>query len=218
MAGFPHAFHTIGSAFAVRADIYAQQGGMNKRQAGEDFYFLHKIIPLGGFRELNSTRVVASPRESDRVVFGTGTVISKLIQEGNQEYYTYNPLLFKNLSQLFRNIDLLYVNYPEVSGLLSSLDRTLIDFLESNGFDEKIKEVHANVSSLETFKKRFFTWFNGLMVFQYLNKYQEFYGNLPVSAAALSLLEKKNIRPEKSDTFSILITFRKIQRNSNRLN
>src|SRR5690606_5551781 len=40
-AGFPHAFHTIGSSMAARASAYLQQGGMNKRQAGEDFYFLH---------------------------------------------------------------------------------------------------------------------------------------------------------------------------------
>ena len=51
-AGFPHAHHTIGSCMAVRAGEYRQQGGMNKRKAGEDFYFLHKIIPLGGFGDL----------------------------------------------------------------------------------------------------------------------------------------------------------------------
>jgi glycosyltransferase involved in cell wall biosynthesis len=55
-AGFPHAFHTIGSSMAVRASAYMKQGGMNKRQAGEDFYFLHKIIPLGHFGEINTLR------------------------------------------------------------------------------------------------------------------------------------------------------------------
>src|SRR5688572_16087564 len=68
-AGFPHAFHTIGSSMAVRAEAYLRQGGMNKRQAGEDFYFLHKIIPLGNFGEVNTTRVVPSSRASDRVPF-----------------------------------------------------------------------------------------------------------------------------------------------------
>jgi hypothetical protein len=59
-AGFPYAFHTIGSCFAVNSKIYALEGGMNRKTAGEDFYFLHKIIPLGGFTELNSTRVIPS--------------------------------------------------------------------------------------------------------------------------------------------------------------
>jgi hypothetical protein len=39
-ANSPYAFHTIGSAFAVRADAYIAAGGMRMRQAGEDFYFL----------------------------------------------------------------------------------------------------------------------------------------------------------------------------------
>jgi len=41
-AGFPFAYHTIGSSFAVRAGTYALQGGMNSRKAGEDFYSLIK--------------------------------------------------------------------------------------------------------------------------------------------------------------------------------
>ena len=47
--GFPYAFHTIGSCMVFRATKYVQAGGMPKKQAGEDFYFLQKIIPLGGF-------------------------------------------------------------------------------------------------------------------------------------------------------------------------
>src|SRR5687768_505071 len=76
-AGFPHAYHTIGSSMAVRAKAYMEQGGMNRRQAGEDFYFLHKIIPLGGFTELNNTVVYPSPRASNRVPFGTGRAVSE---------------------------------------------------------------------------------------------------------------------------------------------
>ena len=66
-SGFPHAHHTLGSCMAVRADAYCEQGGMNKRKAGEDFYFLHKIIPLGGFTDLTATTVHPSPRPSDQV-------------------------------------------------------------------------------------------------------------------------------------------------------
>ena len=63
-AGHPHAYHTLGSCFAVRAGVYGSQGGMNKRKAGEDFYFLHKIIPLENFHEVNRTCLHPSPRPS----------------------------------------------------------------------------------------------------------------------------------------------------------
>src|SRR5690606_25563210 len=44
-AAYPYAFQTVGSSMAARASIYASIGGMNRRKAGEDFYFLHKVFP-----------------------------------------------------------------------------------------------------------------------------------------------------------------------------
>lgn len=64
--GFPLAVQTIGSSMAVRSDAYQKQGGMNKRKAGEDFYFLHKFTPLGGYSEIKTTTVIPSPRISHR--------------------------------------------------------------------------------------------------------------------------------------------------------
>jgi len=48
--GFPFAYETIGSAMAVRADKYCEQGGMNTRKAGEDFYFLFWKMEKAGLR------------------------------------------------------------------------------------------------------------------------------------------------------------------------
>ena len=86
---FPFAFHTIGSSMAVRASSYMRQGGMNKRKAGEDFYFQQKIIPLCGFTECNSTVVYPSPRPSYRVPFGTGRAMLGYLQNG--EVLTWVP-------------------------------------------------------------------------------------------------------------------------------
>ena len=61
-SGFPYAFHTVGSSMAVRASHYLRAGGMNRRQAGEDFYFIQKLVPLGGYFSLNTTTVYPSPR------------------------------------------------------------------------------------------------------------------------------------------------------------
>ena len=73
--GHPHAYHCIGSAFAVRTLDYVAQGGMNKRQAGEDFYFLQKLIATGRYATLQSTQVYPSPRFSGRTPFGTGQAV-----------------------------------------------------------------------------------------------------------------------------------------------
>ena len=47
--GYPYAYHTVGSSFAVRSDIYCMEGGMNRRQGGEDFYFIQKVAQRGNF-------------------------------------------------------------------------------------------------------------------------------------------------------------------------
>ena len=103
-SGHPFAFHAVGSSMAVRAEAYVAQGGMNQRQAGEDFYFLQKIISLGNFGELNSTRVIPSPRVSDRVPFGPGRAVGEFLQGkgGRMESYPFEA--FEDLKIFFGQI------------------------------------------------------------------------------------------------------------------
>jgi hypothetical protein len=107
---FPFAFHTIGSGFASKADAYVRQGGMNKRTAGEDFYFLQKLIPHGHFYELNSTRVCPSPRVSDRVPFGTGAAMKELTGNNQKEFLAYHPDAFGEIDRFMKLTDYFYDN------------------------------------------------------------------------------------------------------------
>ena len=100
-AGFPYVFHTVGSAFAVKALPYIKAGGMNRKQAGEDFYFIQKLVPSGGYFSLNTTTVYPSPRASFRVPFGTGASIGKLSGDKSPTLLTYNILAFKELREYF---------------------------------------------------------------------------------------------------------------------
>ena len=87
--GFPFAVYTVGSSMAVKAGAYCKQGGMNKRKAGEDFYFLQKMCKLSKPIEINTCTVYPSPRTSTRVPFGTGKAIAEIISNDNSNYYTY---------------------------------------------------------------------------------------------------------------------------------
>ncbi|MEA3317736.1 MAG: glycosyltransferase family 2 protein, partial [Bacteroidota bacterium] len=103
-SGFPYYYQTIGSCFAVRAEAYTKQGGMNRRQAGEDFYFLQKVFQLGGICEIKSTCVYPSSRPSDRVPFGTGPMINE-ISKSNSNFNVYNFSAFDDLKFFFSYID-----------------------------------------------------------------------------------------------------------------
>src|SRR5439155_23761617 len=91
---------------AVGADSYRNQGGMNKRKAGEDFYFLHKVIPLGGFTDLTGTTVIPSARPSDRVPVGTGKAVRSFLE--GQEIKTYPLEAFLDLQCCFERVAEIY--------------------------------------------------------------------------------------------------------------
>lgn len=187
--GHPFAYHTIGSAFAVKANVYARQGGMNKRKAGEDFYFLQKIIPLGNFVELNTSCVYPSPRSSHRVPFGTGASIEKMIKTKNFQYYTYDLKAFNDLKNFFDLIQGLY-SKGKTNKTLEYIHEPLKSFLIKSNFILRIEEILKNTSSIESFMRRFYRWFNAFMVLKYMNySHKNFYERQPVSKLAKQLLE-----------------------------
>ena len=194
---FPYAYHTIGSAFAVRASIYAKQGGMNTRQAGEDFYFLHKIIPLGGFFELNSTIVYPSPRSSDRVPFGTGIIVKNIIEKEKIEYLTYDLQSFLLLKPLFGQKNLLYQtnNISEIQ-----IDNLLLEFLSQNNFEKALININKNCSNLTSFNKKFFEWFNAFRILKFLNfVHEKKFKKISIIIEAVKLLSKIDNKLKHND-------------------
>lgn len=166
---FPYAFHTIGSGFAVKASAYVKQGGMNRRQGGEDFYFLQKLFSLGYFEEINTTKVVPAARISNRVPFGTGPEIQKIVDK-NGILEAYHPQAFWNLKPLITSLDDIYhTNNFSFLNELRALSWMLSAFLNNQNFPDKIDEIKKHTASVEAFKKRFFQWFNAFMILKYLN-------------------------------------------------
>jgi len=215
-AGFPHAFHAVGSSFAVSASAYVKQGGMNQRKAGEDFHFLQKIIPLGNYVEINSTRVVPSPRSSDRVPFGTGASIRQWMNCGQAALHTYPLEPFEDLKMLFALVPQFFKNSSEaVENLCASLPRPMQNYLLQNNFLKHIAQASANSASRESFAKRFFGWFDGLKTIKYLNdSCRQAYGKQSPDTAAARLLQKI-CHDNDFSTFSaaeLLDFYRKIER------
>jgi len=174
-AGFPHSIYTIGSAFAVRAEAYMKQGGMNRRQAGEDFYFLHKLTKLGQLVEINDAFVYPSGRVSDRVPFGTGAAMTKWMNDADDLNLTYCFDAFLDLKQLFDRASEFYkINSTLYAEIISTLPPTVQQYLIVVSFDEKLAEINRNSSSPESFLKRFFQAFDAFQVLKFLNHVHEY--------------------------------------------
>jgi len=207
-AGHPHAFHTVGSSFAVRMDEYVKQGGMNKRQAGEDFYFLQKLISPGNYSEINSTCIMPSPRVSDRVVFGTGASMQRWLTEKKMETYPMDA--YNDIKLLIDKIDGLYTAEPEaIRQMVNDLPHPLQGFLNANNFTSEWKSIMSNSASHEAFRKRFFRWFNAFKVIKYLNfSVQHFYEKSEVIVEAGRLVAKLGFNSLPDDSKNLLIFYR----------
>ena len=214
-AGFPYSFHTVGSSFAVSASTYAMQGGMNRNKAGEDFYFLQKIIPLGNFHELNDTRILLSPRISNRVPFGTGAAMQKMLREGESQFLTYHPEAFHDMEMLFRSAAAYFGRSPEETDRkMKELPAPLLQFLLMNGFGEALAEMNRNASGENTFLKRFYQWFNAFRVLKYLNySHTAHYRKIQASEAGKQILDRAGIRYINQPTDEqILLELRRYER------
>ena len=191
-AGFPYSFHTLGSCITVRASVYAKQGGMNKRKAGEDFHFLQKIIPLGNFGEINTTRVIPSSRVSNRVPFGTGKAMMKWSDSRIKELRTYNPSIFEELHTLFSGIDDIWkADMVKIEGYYHTLAPTMKKFLKPEDWLTEILRFQKHSTSVQTFRHKFFQWMNGLNTLKYIHfARDEMHKNIPVSDAYTWLRKK----------------------------
>jgi len=179
--GLPYAFQTIGSAFAVRTMAYLQVGGMNRRKAGEDFYFIHKFTKKNTIAELNECTVFPSGRSSFRVPFGTGKAVADML-EFTPDYDAYHPQSFYDLEPLVAGVSELYnCNLEE---FLQSLPQGLREYLQTQKFVMVIEKLRSNTAKLSSFTKAFFQWFDAFRLMKYLHFVREdYHPSLPIDQA-----------------------------------
>lgn len=211
----PYAFHTIGSCITVSSAAYQKQGGMNKRKAGEDFYFLQKIFPLGNIYTINSTAVFPSPRPSNRVPFGTGKAINDLLKSNETKYVTYNPQTFTDLRIFIENISNFY-REKYIDSITKDLPLSIQDYLNTIPFLDQISKIKRNCSSENQFTKTFFNWFNGFKALKYIhfardNYYME---SEILEAANWILMELTGLRLFITDKKKALLHLRDLDRSN----
>lgn len=183
--GFPYYYPTIGSAFAVSADAYVRVGGMGRQQGGEDFYFLQKVFALGKVREMNDVVVLPMARFSDRVPFGTGPALQKIIDEPDGKMKVYSPDAFSVLKTFFdRRSSFFNKDRQRVERLLEDVHPALASFLSITNTANDIDDCNQNSASLASFEKRFFHHFNAFKIIKFLNfAHESFFRYEPLDAS-----------------------------------
>ena len=161
-AGSKYAFHTVGSTIACDYETYIKAEGMNKRKAGEDFYFLEKIAKITDIKNIKSTTVYPSSRESWRVPFGTGPRLTRFLSNEKNEYLLYNPICFyilKDWLLLFHSSGINKAKaYLEEAG---KIHKELLNFLCSQNFERDFERILINSKDEIQLSKQKVKWFDG---------------------------------------------------------
>ncbi|MBO6516704.1 MAG: glycosyltransferase family 2 protein [Bacteroidia bacterium] len=184
-AGYPYAFHTVGSSMAVRASTYLRFGGMNRRKAGEDFYFLHKLIPYTQVTHITSCKVIPSSRDSDRVPFGTGHAVAKYRQSICSTYYTYDPAIYEELSKLLNSFKTSTLDEePYLDSCLSATNQ----FLRKEGFETAIAHFRKQCKTDYQLQTSLYRWLNGPRMLKLVHFLRDTYFiNIPLNEAVTCL-------------------------------
>jgi hypothetical protein len=190
-AGSPYAFHTIGSTMAVNALHYAKVRGFPKREAGEDFYLLNKLAKVGSVLELDSCKdclpIEIESRRSDRVPFGTGAAVGKMMNLGDPvaDYRFYDPAVFELLGAWLQSLPVIW--HSKSSDVTSNIlaeraghdKNTQLQVLQTSL--EKIKTEQAlehafrQSRTLEQFTRHMHTWFDAFRTLKLIHILRDSY-------------------------------------------
>ncbi|MBQ1653466.1 MAG: hypothetical protein II060_06740 [Bacteroidales bacterium] len=182
VAGIPQCLHTIGSCLAVTAETYARMGGMARRQAGEDFYFLQKLALQSKVASVDKPIVFPSPSVSERVPFGTGRSVKKIIETGSCKVYNFG---------LFLLLKDFYSAFPSLYDGDSAVSSEIIEFVGEQKFKVLVDECRKNTSDCRSFVKRMFAKFDVFFMIRFLNSFSEskIYPPEEIEAAVVNLIE-----------------------------
>ncbi len=188
LAASPYAYHSIGSTIACRASAYMAAGGMNRRRAGEDFYFLQQLAKTCGVEQLGGTLVQPSARTSQRVPFGTGEKVARLLN-GEAAVSFYPPQAFQILGFWLQLAGRWPA--PAAAELLSELGEVCNEaaaFMAEAGFRDtwpKLVTQHRQPAALQ---RAFHGWFDALKTLRLIRRLSEFLPNCEADQAVAGLL------------------------------
>ncbi len=192
LAGSPYAFHTVGSAMACRASAYVASGGMNRRLAGEDFYFLQQVYKTSGVATLTSTVVHPSPRSSDRVPFGTGRAVGDMLADGEQRLLFYHPVVFSIVGEWLAVVkENSGADAAALMNRAAAISPVLHDFLKQAGFGDAWENLKKNNRESTKLMAAFYCWFDAFRTMRLIHELSDrAYPRIAPEEAVASLLSR----------------------------
>ncbi len=209
-AGSPYAFPAVGSTMACTAEAYAAVGGMGRRLAGEDFYFLQQLAKTRPVGRVPGAMLHPSARASLRVPFGTGAKVARWTARP-EEVLTYHPDSYRVLHAWLALAESLMDASPEAwPAAARSVDPALPPFLERQRFMPSWENIAGQAKTPALRRRRFHEWFDGFRTLKLIHHLRDAgRGDLPVTEAAETLAQWTGVPvPHGGGAESLLHSFR----------
>ncbi len=171
-AGSPYGYVAMGSTMVCRAGAYTAIGGMPRKKATEDFYFLQELAKYAGVYSIPEKLVFPSPRPVSRVYLGTGFRMQQ-VKEGfnihslhySEDAYALLKEWLKLGSQSWR------IALPDLISEIENISPQLLEFLQNEGIVEVWDNLQKTAPTSAHFEKQFHRYFDGLKTLRLLKQF-----------------------------------------------
>ena len=171
-AGSPYGYVSMGSTIICRAEAYASIGGMPRRKATEDFYFLQAFAKFRSIDKIESVLVYPSSRESERVYLGTGFRMSKAKNGEGLDELAYPNEAFQTLKVwLSIAMDGYTEEVNQIMVKVQKFSPVLHNYLMEENIENIWNPLRESSPTEIHFQKQFHRWFDALKTHRLLNRY-----------------------------------------------
>ena len=171
-ANSPYYYHSIGSTITCTSLAYASVGGMSKKIATEDFYFLESLAKYRSVEIIENILVFPSSRISERVYLGTGYRMKQ-----SDSGFDLNKLFFDDSTFIIlKKWLLLGKNCKDykiqiVLSKAKNIDINLPKFLINEKIEFIWEGLQKSSPSNKHFELQFHRWFDALKTLRLLKFY-----------------------------------------------
>ena len=171
-AGSPYGYIAMGSTMVCTAKAYCAVGGMPRKKATEDFYFLQELTKYCGVHTIPETLVFPSLRPISRVYLGTGFRMKQAENGFNFSNLYYSDEAFDLLAQWLKLGNNAWKS--DLVGILEkskSINPYLADFLKQEKIESIWNKIQSNAPSKSHFTRQFHRWFDELKTIRFLKRF-----------------------------------------------
>ena len=171
-AGSPYGYVSMGSTMVCTAEAYCAVGGMSRKKATEDFYFLQELTKYCGVHNIPETLVFPSPRPISRVYLGTGYRMEQIQKGFDITNLYYSDDAYRYLSKWLQLGGHAWENsLNDLLKDIKSIHPNLIGFLKIEGIETIWSKIQNNAPSKSHFTEQFHRWFDGLKTIRFLKRF-----------------------------------------------